>query len=175
MCPDAGCMSCVALAGCAWCESSCTCKSATLSGTLTSQQCPTNTLAQLFWTSTFTQCPAAGLSATQCDTATGYRAVAQGRPMGQQQIALDGSQSSNVTLCSDIACSSHGSCVGSGLTAACVCSDGWQGSACGVPPGPCYAATCGSGVCMQQTSTSFVCLCADGSLASICKDSGLTG
>lgn len=166
----AGCLGCLAFAGCAWCESSCTCKSAQ-AGVLSPEQCPANSLGLLPWTSKPSACPLA-LDA-QCDPASGIRAVMQVHTVGYQQLALDGSHSSQVTLCSAMECSSHGMCVGSGLGAACVCSDGWQGDSCELPPSPCYAAACGSGLCLQQTAASFMCLCPDSSLATTCSESVL--
>ena len=165
----AGCLGCLAFAGCAWCESSCTCRSAQ-AGFLTAQQCPANSSTLAPYTSSPSACPSA--SEAMCDPASGIRAVMQVQAVSYQQLQLDGAQSSQLTLCSALQCGIHGVCVGSGLGAACACSDGWQGDSCQLPPSPCYAASCGGGFCLQQTADSFVCLCTDGSLAAACSDSG---
>ena len=173
----AGCVHCVALAGCAWCESTCTCKSASSGGQLTDQQCPANSLGLLPWTNSPTQCPTATSQpvSPQCDPGSGLRAVAAVRVIGPQQLMLDASQSSNITLCSSISCAAHGSCTTSGLDASCACSDGWQGTACDVPPDPCFALqqACGSGICVQQSASKAMCLCANGTLATSCHDVAL--
>ena len=174
---NAGCLHCVALAGCAWCESTCTCKSIALDSQLTSDQCPANSLGLLPWTNTPSQCPSAApqTGSAQCDPASGYRAIAKIQVTGKQQLVLNASQSSSITLCSNINCGNHGSCTGSGLDASCVCSDGWQGTACDVPPDPCFShqQACGSGICLPQSSTAAMCLCANGSLAATCSDAAL--
>lgn len=169
VCFAAGCLGCLAFAGCAWCESSCTCKSAQ-AGVLTAQQCPANSSSLVPYTSSPSACPSA--SGALCDPASGITAVMQVQAVSYQQLQLDGAQSSRLTLCSALQCGSHGVCVGSGLGAACACSDGWQGESCQLPPSPCYAAGCGGGLCLPQTADSFVCLCTDGSLAATCSDSG---
>ena len=178
-CCDAGCLHCTALAGCAWCESTCTCKSATLSGQLTSQQCPTNPLGLFSWTKSPSQCPGAlsKIGSPQCDPQNGYRAIAEVHVSGQQQLILNASQSSRVTLCSELSCGAHGSCVGSGLSASCVCANGWQGAACDIPPDPCFSQQqfCGTGMCMVQSGSLAMCLCANGSLAASCDNGAVIG
>ncbi|KAF5827649.1 hypothetical protein DUNSADRAFT_313 [Dunaliella salina] len=104
---------------------------------------------------------------------------------GEVVINIDASESTECRLCNSIDCGEHGQCKATGPNVRCVCTDGYSGEYCQVPPLPCYDFDCSdAGLCIVVSdvelwgdiSLSNHCACLPGYTGSNCmvEDSGFT-
>ncbi|KAJ9533413.1 hypothetical protein QJQ45_026506 [Haematococcus lacustris] len=164
------CDTCLNVLGCGWCASSCSCKSsnADVSGPALPGACPTASFLPQLAIGEVCGTRAGG----SCVSTPALRAVATvtvNMDSGSPVLRLDGTGSTPCATCATAACGTNSVCVAMGVTATCVCTNGYSGADCSHPPGPCFGVTCnGQGVCMQRGAAA-VCACRVGFSGADCS------
>ncbi|KAL6760474.1 hypothetical protein V8C86DRAFT_1093667 [Haematococcus lacustris] len=159
----ATCDTCLAIVGCGWCASSCSCRSsdAQLAGDALPGACP----AQSFVPQLAIGEACGAQAGATCVSSPPLRAVPTATVFmdeGVTYVNLTGHQSTLCATCATAGCGPNSVCVAKGIAATCVCTDGYSGPDCSQPPGPCFNVTCSDhGVCMQRGTTG-TCACRPG-------------
>lgn len=160
------CAGCMALLGCGWCSSTCSCSSSQVDLTPRPGACAsTSWVSSLHSRAISCSSPTDGSScSTKALVASPAAAVVGGL------MILSSAGSTPCMRCAQLTCGPNGVCKAGGTFATCMCLNGWSGPSCSIAPGSCYNVTCsGQGWCvLSMLGDSMRCACNPGATGVDC-------